>query len=86
MPSGPQAGLGWIVNEPAGLAGHGGVGPGGAASLLVTLDGRRAYAALANRLIPIEAVNAAVLKAEGAPAADAQDRAGPAAGTARGAS
>jgi CubicO group peptidase (beta-lactamase class C family) len=66
MPSGPQAGLGWIVNEPAGLAGHGGAGPGGAASLLVTLDGRRAYAALANRLIPIEAVNAAVLKAEGA--------------------
>jgi CubicO group peptidase (beta-lactamase class C family) len=69
MPSGPQAGLGWIVNEPAGLAGHGGAGPGGAASLLVTLDGRRAYAALANRLIPIEAVNAAVLKAESAPGA-----------------
>jgi CubicO group peptidase (beta-lactamase class C family) len=68
MPAGPQAGLGWIVNEPAGLAGHGGAGPGGAASMLVTLDGRRAYAALANRLIPIEPVNAAVLKAEGAPA------------------
>ena len=65
-PSGPHAGLGWIVDEPAGLAGHGGAGPGGAASLLVTLDGRRAYAALANRLIPIEAVNAAVLQA-GAP-------------------
>ena len=58
MPTGPHAGLGWIVNEPAGLAGHVGGGPGGAASLLVTLDGRRAYAALANRLIPIEPVNA----------------------------
>jgi CubicO group peptidase (beta-lactamase class C family) len=65
MPTGPQAGLGWILNEPFGLAGQGGAGPGGAASLLVTLDGRRAYAALANRLIPIEPVNAAVLKAEG---------------------
>jgi CubicO group peptidase (beta-lactamase class C family) len=72
MPSGPQAGLGWIVNEPVGLAGHGGVGPGGTASLLVTLDGRLACAALANRLIPIEAVNAAVLKAEGALALNSQ--------------
>jgi len=72
MPAGPQAGLGWIVNEPAGLAGHGGAGPGGAASLVLTLDGRRAYAALVNRLIPIEAVNGAVLKAEGAPAVGSQ--------------
>lgn len=65
MPTGPHVGLGWIVNETAGLAGHVGGGPGGAASLLVTLDGRRAHAALANRLIPIEPVNAAVLQAEG---------------------
>jgi hypothetical protein len=43
-----------------------------AASLLVTLDGRLACAALANRLMPIEAVNAAVLKAEGAPALGSQ--------------
>jgi CubicO group peptidase (beta-lactamase class C family) len=65
-PTGPHAGLGWIINEPAGLAGHVGAGPGGAASLIVTLDGRRAYAALTNRLIPIEPVNAAVFQAEGA--------------------
>ena len=63
MPTGPQAGLGWIVNEPIGLAGHIGDGPGGAGSLLVTLDGTRACAALANRQIPIEPVNAAVLEA-----------------------
>jgi CubicO group peptidase (beta-lactamase class C family) len=65
MPTGPQAGLGWIVNEAAGLSGCVGAGPGGAASLLVTLDGQRAYAALANRMTPVEPVNAAVLRAEG---------------------
>jgi CubicO group peptidase (beta-lactamase class C family) len=62
---GPKAGLGWLVNEPLGLAGQAGGGAGGAASLIVTLDGRRAQAALANRLIPIEPVNAAALRAAG---------------------
>jgi CubicO group peptidase (beta-lactamase class C family) len=86
MPTGPHAGLGWMVNETAGLAGHFGGGPGGAASLLVTLDGRRAYAALTNRLIPIEPVNAAVLRAAGAPADGAPGGAWPAARAGRGAS
>ncbi len=63
--AGPQAGLGWLVNEPLGVAGQVGGGAGGAASLIVTLDGRRAQAALANRLIPIEQVNAAVLRSAG---------------------
>jgi len=63
--AGPMAGLGWLVNEPIGLAGQAGGGAGGAASLIVTLDGRRAHAALANRLIPIEPVNAAALRAAG---------------------
>jgi CubicO group peptidase (beta-lactamase class C family) len=67
-PTGPRSGLGWIINEPLGLAGQVGAGPGGVASLIVTLDGSRAYAALANRLMPIESVNAAVLQAERAPA------------------
>ena len=62
LPSGAHAGLGWIVNEPAGLAGLGGDGPGAAASLLVSLDGRHACAALANRQIIIEQVNGAVLR------------------------
>jgi CubicO group peptidase (beta-lactamase class C family) len=86
MPAGPYAGLGWIVNEPAGLAGHVGGGPGGAASLIVTLDGQRAYAALANRMIPVEPVNAAVLKAEGAPAGGAPGGPRPGARAGRGAS
>jgi CubicO group peptidase (beta-lactamase class C family) len=63
MPSGVQAGLGWIVNEGAGLAGIGGDGPGAAASLLVSLDGRHACAALSNRQLIIEQVNVAVLRA-----------------------
>ena len=63
--AGPMAGLGWLVNERIGLAGQVGGGAGGAVSLITTLDGRRAQAALANRLIPIEPVNAAVLRAAG---------------------
>ena len=62
-PNGVRSGLGWAVNEHAGLAGHGGDGPGGAASLLVTLDGERACAALANRQATVEPVNAQALAA-----------------------
>jgi len=40
------AGLGWMVNERAGLAGLGGDGLGAAASLLLSLDGEYACAAL----------------------------------------
>ena len=63
LPTGAQAALGWIVNEPSGLAGLAGDGPGTAASLLVSLDGRHACAALANRqIIIIEQFNGAVLR------------------------
>jgi CubicO group peptidase (beta-lactamase class C family) len=61
-PSGAHAGLGWMVNEPAGLAGLGGDGPGAAASLLVSLDGRHSCAALANRQILIEHVSHSALR------------------------
>ena len=63
--NGPFMGLGWLVNEPLGVAGQAGGGRGGAASLIITLDGQRAHAALANRLFPIEPVNAEALKAAG---------------------
>jgi CubicO group peptidase (beta-lactamase class C family) len=56
QPNGARRGLCWIVNERAGLAGHAGDGPGMAASLLVTLDGRHACAALANRQTLVEPV------------------------------
>jgi CubicO group peptidase (beta-lactamase class C family) len=62
--AGAHAGLGWLVNEPLGVYGQVGGGAGGAASLILTLDGRRAHAAMASRLIPIEPVNAAVMRAE----------------------
>ena len=68
--AGPSVGLGWLVNEPLGLAGQVGGGRGGAASLIITLDGQRAHAAMANRLFPIEPVNGAVLRAEGGLADD----------------
>jgi CubicO group peptidase (beta-lactamase class C family) len=60
--SGVWAGLGWMVNEPIGLAGFGGHAPGAIASLLLSLDGRHACAALANRQIIIEQVNSTVLR------------------------
>jgi CubicO group peptidase (beta-lactamase class C family) len=62
--SGSSMGLGWLVNPPLGVAGQVGGGRGGAASLIITLDGQRAHAALANRLIPVEPVNATVLRAD----------------------
>ncbi len=61
QPSGVQTGLGWMINEPAGLVGLIGDGPGGAASLLVKGGGRQACAALVNRQVPAEPVTAAVL-------------------------
>jgi CubicO group peptidase (beta-lactamase class C family) len=60
--TGARAGLGWMVNEPAGLAGLGGDGPGAAASLLMSLDLRHACAALASRQILIEHVNHSALR------------------------
>jgi CubicO group peptidase (beta-lactamase class C family) len=60
QPTGAHVGLGWAVNVPAGLLGLVGNGPGAAASLLVSAEGTRACAALANRQLPMEPVNAEV--------------------------
>jgi CubicO group peptidase (beta-lactamase class C family) len=54
QPTGVPVGLGWAVNEAAGLAGIGGEGPGAGASLLFSLDGSHACAALTNRQIQVE--------------------------------
>ena len=62
-PNQTHSGLGWIVNESAGLAGHAGEGRGAAASLLVQLNGGDAYVALANRALLLEPVSGAVLRA-----------------------
>ncbi len=62
-PVGAHSGLGWMVNEALGLAGHGGEGPGVNATLLVRLDGGSACAALANRAIVLDEAAVAVLRA-----------------------
>jgi len=61
QPNGAHVGLGWAVNEPAGLVGLVGEGPAAGVSLLASADGRRACAVLANRQIYVEGVSAAVL-------------------------
>jgi CubicO group peptidase (beta-lactamase class C family) len=60
--NGIHVGFGWAVNEPAGLIGVAGEGPGAAASLLVSLDGGHASAAMASRRLFVEPVNAAVFQ------------------------
>jgi CubicO group peptidase (beta-lactamase class C family) len=61
--TGVSIGLGWVVNEAKGITGHAGGGHGGSSSLIVAAAGDRVHVALTNRLIPIEPVNARVLKA-----------------------
>jgi hypothetical protein len=55
-------GLGWHVNQARGVHGHAGGGQGGASSLIVQPAENRIHVALTSRLIPIEPVNARVLK------------------------
>ena len=61
QPNGVGVGLGWAVNQPAGLVGVAGEAPGAGASLLLSADGRHACAALTNRQAYMEPVNGAVL-------------------------
>ena len=61
-PSGAQIGLGWLLHRPKGVAGHAGGGPGAATSLIIGLDTGRATVAMSNRLVPIEPVNARLLR------------------------
>jgi CubicO group peptidase (beta-lactamase class C family) len=61
--TGLQVGLGWLVNATTGVLGHAGGGQGGASSLIVRPAQERIHVALTSRFIPIERVNARVLKA-----------------------
>ncbi len=60
-----RAGLGWVVNESLGAAGHGAARPGASASLVTRIGGGGAYAALTNRHILIEPVIGRVARAVG---------------------
>jgi CubicO group peptidase (beta-lactamase class C family) len=60
---GGQMGLGWLLNQNKGRAGHAGIGPGFAASLIIHLSSGRASVALTNRQVPIEPLNARLIRA-----------------------
>jgi CubicO group peptidase (beta-lactamase class C family) len=60
--TGTLMGLGWLLNEPKGVGGHAGVGPGAAASLIIRLDTGQPSVVLANRRFPIEPVNARLIR------------------------
>jgi CubicO group peptidase (beta-lactamase class C family) len=60
--TGARMGLGWLLNEPKGVGGHAGEGPGAAASLIIRLGTGQPSVALANRLVPIEPVNARLVR------------------------
>lgn len=64
-PDGAQMGLGWLLHQPKDLCGHAGGGPGAAASLVSRLSDGRTSVALANRLVPIEPVNARLVRPVG---------------------
>ena len=57
-PAGAQMGLGWLLQRPKDLCGHAGGGPGAASSLVSRLSDGQTSVTLANRLVPIEPVNA----------------------------
>jgi len=60
--TGAQMGLGWLLNEPRDVCGHAGGGPGAASSLIIRISTGQPSAALANRLVPIEPVNARLVR------------------------
>ncbi len=61
-PAGAQIGLGWLLHQPKDLCGHAGGGPGAASSLVSRLSDGQTTVALANRLVPIEPVNARLVR------------------------
>lgn len=60
--SGGQMGLGWLLHPGKNVAGHTGGGPGAATSLIVVPASGHASVAMASRLIPIEPVNARLVR------------------------
>jgi CubicO group peptidase (beta-lactamase class C family) len=63
--TGAQMGLGWLLNEPKDVCGHAGGGPGAASSLIIRRNTGQPSVALANRLVPIEPVNARLARPAG---------------------
>jgi len=59
---GTHMGLGWLLHQDKDLAGHAGGGVGAATSLILHLGSGRASVAMTNRHVPIEPVNARLLR------------------------
>ncbi|WP_345433984.1 serine hydrolase [Actinoallomurus vinaceus] len=60
--AGARMGLGWLLNPAKDAAGHPGSGPGAAASLITRPDLGQVGVVLTNRLVPIESVNARLIR------------------------
>jgi CubicO group peptidase (beta-lactamase class C family) len=63
--SAAEIGLGWLLRRPMDAAGHSGGGPGSSASLITRPSTGRTCVVFANRLVPLEAVNARLLRLAG---------------------
>ena len=62
QPAGADVGLGWLIHQDKDVYGHPGAGPGAAASLLIRLSTGTTTVAWTNRLVPIEPVNARLIR------------------------
>jgi CubicO group peptidase (beta-lactamase class C family) len=60
--TGAHMGLGWLLNQPGDMSGHNGGSRGTAVSLIVRPSTGQTSAALTNRLLPIEPVNARLVR------------------------
>ena len=61
-PAGAQIGLGWLLNQPKDVCGHAGGGRSGATSLIIRVSSGEVSVAMTNRLVPIEPVNARLVR------------------------
>ncbi len=60
--AGAEIGLGWLLQHPKDAIGHAGSGPGSSASLIVRPSTGRTSVVFTNRLVPIEPVNARLIR------------------------
>jgi CubicO group peptidase (beta-lactamase class C family) len=59
---GPEVGLGWLLNRPKDVSGQAGGGPAAASSLIVVPSSGRVSVTMTNRMVPIEPVNARLVR------------------------
>jgi CubicO group peptidase (beta-lactamase class C family) len=61
-PGGPEVGLGWLLNRPGDVSGQFSAGPASASSLIIVLSTGQVSVAMTNRRVPIEPVNARLVR------------------------